>query len=150
MTLTALSDGTGVVRDSAGTFVAGVSTEPWGTELEQVSPEVVRLTAAGATPGPVDVWLASVAVESAVWGEAEGGRSLAVTPSAWARERSRAAQEGLWAQVVAQAPDADTPGMQAQLECHELGAPDKATWNLEPWRSVVDPLDMIAARCNPS
>ena len=111
---------------------------------------MVRLTAADATPGPAGVWFASVAVDSAVWGEAEGGRSLAVTPSAWARAGSLAAQEGLWAQLVAQAPDADTPGMQAQLECHELGAPDKATWNLEPWRPDVDGLEMIAARCNPT
>ena len=111
---------------------------------------MVRLAAGDATPGPAGVWLASVAVDSAVWGEAEGGRSLAVTPSAWARARSLAAQEGLWAQLVAQAPDADSPGMQDQLECHELGAPDKATWNLEPWRPDVDGLEMIAARCNPT
>lgn len=150
MTLTALSDGSAVVRDAAGAFAAGLTTEPGGVQLTQLGPEVVRLTAAEATPGPAGVWLATVTVDSAVWAEAEGGRSLAVTPSAWARARSLAAQEGLWAQLVTQAPDADTPGMQDQLECHELGAPDKATWNLEPWRPDVDGLEMIAARCNPT
>ena len=106
-------------------------------------PEVVRLD------GAADLWFTTVAVESAVWGENEGGLSLAVTPSAWARARGQAAQEGLWAQVVSLAPDANTPGMKAQLECHELGAPDKATWNLEPWRPDVDAIEMIRERCNP-
>ncbi|KQR08324.1 DUF2599 domain-containing protein [Cellulomonas sp. Leaf334] len=143
LTITALSDGTAAVRDGSGAFVAGLTTDPWGTGLVQVGPDVVRLDDAA------DLWFTSVAVESAVWGEAEGGRSLAVTPSAWARARGQAAQEGLWAQVVALAPEADTPGMKAQLECHELGAPDKATWNLEPWRPDVDAIEMIRERCNP-
>jgi hypothetical protein len=143
LTITALTDGTAAVRDATGAFVAGLTTDPWGTALVQVGPEVVRLDDAA------NLWFTPVAVESAVWGEAEGGRSLAVTPSAWARARGLAAQEGLWAQVRALAPDADTPGMQAQLECHELGAPDKATWNLEPWRPDVDAIEMIRERCNP-
>ena len=94
-TIAALPDGTAVVHDAAGAFVAGLTTDPWGTGLVQVGPEVVRLDDAA------DLWFTSVAVESAVWGEAEGGRSLAVTPSAWARARGQAAQDGLWAQVVA-------------------------------------------------
>lgn len=147
MTITALADGSGVVRDGAGAFVAGLTTEPWGVHLEQVGPDVVRLTTDDA--GPAGAWFTSVVVDSATWGQAEGGTSLAVTPSGWARAGSLAAQEGLWAQVVAQAPDADAPGMQAQLECHELGAPDKETWNLEPWRPEVDALEMIKDRCNP-
>jgi hypothetical protein len=149
MTLTALSDGSAVVRDASGAFVAGLTTEPWGARLTQVGPEVVRLTHAQDDPGPAGAWFTSVVVDSAVWGRAEGGRSLAVSPSGWGRVGSLAAQEGLWAQVVAQAPDADTPGMRAQLECHELGAPDKETWNLEPWRPDVDALEMIKDRCNP-
>jgi hypothetical protein len=139
MTLVAFTDGSAVVRDGAGAFVAGLTA----SSLAQVSPEVLRVTG-------TSLWFTSRAVDSAVWGEAEGGRSLAVVPTAWARAGSLAAQEGLWAQVVALAPDADTPGMRAQLECHELGAPDKAAWNLEPWRPDVGPLDMIAARCNPA
>ena len=143
MTLTALSDGTVVVRDATGAFVAGLTATRGAlgsARCARGGPARRGRRPRGSRP---------VAVESAVWGEAEGGRSLAVTPSAWARARGRAAQEGLWAQVVALAPDADTPGMQAQLECHELGAPDKATWNLEPWRPDVDAIDMIRERCNP-
>ncbi|MBO3101957.1 DUF2599 domain-containing protein [Cellulomonas fengjieae] len=145
MTLEALSDGSAVVRDTSGAFVAGLTSQPWGSRLVQVDPEVVRLTA----DGEASIWFTSTAVQSAVWGEAEGGRSLAVTPSAWARAGSLAAQDGLWTQVVALAPDADVPGMRDQLECHELGAPDKDTWNLEPWRPEVGALEMISARCNP-
>lgn len=144
MTVTALSDGSAVVRDAGGAFVGGLVTEPRGAILSQVGPEALRLDTGSG------LWFTTAVVLGAVWGEAEGGLSLAVTPSAWARAGSRAAQEGLWAQVVAQAPDADSPGMQAQLECHELGAPDKATWNLEPWRPDVGVVEMITARCNPT
>lgn len=145
-TFHALDDGSAVVEDGAGAFVAGVSDDGAGVRLVQEHADSVRLTGAG----PTGVWVASVAVQDAVWGHAEGGRSLAVTPSAWARAYSRAATAGLWSQLVAREPDANTPTMQAQLECHQLGAPTKDTWNLEPWRPDVSAVDMIAARCNPT
>jgi hypothetical protein len=40
--------------------------------------------------------------------------------------------------------------MHDQLVCHGIGAPDKATWNLEPWRPDVGLLAVLAAGCNPS
>ncbi|MBC7292192.1 MAG: DUF2599 domain-containing protein, partial [Actinotalea sp.] len=46
--------------------------------------------------------------------------------------------------------DATGPGMRDQLECHALGAPDKESWNLEPWRPDVGLLATLAARCNPT
>ena len=52
--------------------------------------------------------------------------------------------------VVALAPDADTNGMNDQFLCHALGAADKATWNLEPWRPDVGEMATLAARCNPT
>jgi len=58
-----------------------------------------------------------------------------------------------WGQVLAMAPDADTPGMRAQFVCHfrfaEFAEPGKTSWNLEPWRPVVDDNTMTAAGCNP-
>ncbi|GIG21554.1 hypothetical protein Cch01nite_22780 [Cellulomonas chitinilytica] len=142
-----LADGTAVVRDAAGTLLAGVT--PTGGRLERADDEVVRLV----TPAPgatgVELWVATVAVKGADWGEREGGRSLAVTPSAWARAGGLAAETALREQLVAAEPEAGTATMQAQLGCHELGAPDKETWNLEPWRPDVGPLDMLGARCNP-
>lgn len=51
------------------------------------------------------------------------------------------------------APDADTPGMWEQFDCHWTWArilePDKATWNIEPWRPVVSVEGMLVDGCNP-
>ena len=58
-----------------------------------------------------------------------------------------------WSEVLADAPDANTPGMRAQFVCHwqfaELAEPGKTSWNLEPWRPVVDSNTMIESGCNP-
>lgn len=98
----------------------------------------------------VVVPLGTRAVRSTDWGEREGGRSLAVDPTAWARGAGQAGRELVWAQVVAAEPEADTPTMHDQLVCHAVGAPDKTTWNLEPWRPDVGLLATMSARCNPN
>jgi len=58
-----------------------------------------------------------------------------------------------WGEVLALAPDADIPGLRAQFICHwrlaEFGYPGKTSWNLEPWRPVVDENTMIVEGCNP-
>lgn len=58
-----------------------------------------------------------------------------------------------WTEVLAAAPEAATPGMRAQFMCHwqlaELAEPGKTSWNLEPWRPVVDANTMITSGCNP-
>jgi hypothetical protein len=58
-----------------------------------------------------------------------------------------------WAEVLKLAPDADTPGMRQQFVCHwqfaEFAEPGKPSWNLEPWRPVVDDSTMIESGCNP-
>jgi hypothetical protein len=58
-----------------------------------------------------------------------------------------------WAEVLALTPDADTPGMREQFRCHwrfaEFARPGKASWNLEPWRPVVDDETMLESGCNP-
>lgn len=107
------------------------------------------------TPDDAAAWdvvvpLGTRAVRSTDWGEREGGRSLAVDPTAWARAAGQAGRELVWAQVVAAEPEADTPTMHDQLVCHAVGAPDKATWNLEPWRPDVGLLATMSARCNPA
>ncbi|MDM7829703.1 DUF2599 domain-containing protein [Cellulomonas edaphi] len=111
--------------------------------------DVLALTARGGE-GTTTLWFAGSTVAHTSWGNREGGESLAVTPTAWARNGGLAAQRLTWDQLVAAEPDADSQTMHDQLTCHELGAPDKATWNLEPWRPQVDGLAMIAARCNPT
>lgn len=58
-----------------------------------------------------------------------------------------------WSEVVKRHPDADTPGMREQFLCHwrfvEHVEPGKTSWNLEPWRPVVNSVMMILTACNP-
>jgi hypothetical protein len=95
--------------------------------------------------------------EWAHWGDLSSLR-VYPTPSG----RAEAAQFGddknatgdeAWSEVVAAAPEADTPGMRDQFICHwqfaELAQPGKTSWNLEPWRPVVDAAAMVDTRCNP-
>ena len=78
------------------------------------------------------------------------------TPAGRAASRGPAAEtaaDQAWAEVLARSPDADTPGMRAQFRCHwqfaEFAQPGKTSWNLEPWRPVVDDAGMVATGCNP-
>jgi len=89
-------------------------------------------------------------VASTSWGEREGGRSLAVTPTDWGRVSGATGSVFAWADLLAADPTADTPGMEEQLQCHLLGAREKATWNLEPWRPAVSLVEYALARCNPT
>ena len=84
------------------------------------------------------------------------GRMAARRPGArasGAAGASVASVDEAWAEVLALSPDADTAGMRAQFVCHwqfaELAQPGKASWNLEPWRPVVDDAEMFATGCNP-
>lgn len=166
-TLTVLADDSVVVRDGDGGFLVGL-TPPEVTGVGTSGTARAAPVLSLATPADdLVVWtltepdglagaritadVASTAVRSADWADRgdEGGRSLVVVPTAFGRSGTLAADEGLWAQVAAVGPDAATDGMHDQLTCHVLGAPDKASWNLEPWRPEVDALAMLAARCNP-
>lgn len=93
-------------------------------------------------------------VGSATWVRGSGGRSLHVVPTATGRVAQGAGDAvEAWSEVLGLAPDADQPGMRAQFDCHwtyaRLVAPDKPSWNLEPWRPVVSADQMVQARCNP-
>jgi hypothetical protein len=104
-----------------------------------------------ATPSPPFV-------DHVEWAQWNGLSSLRVFPTPSGRLASRqpgtdAAAAEAWTEVLAQAPAADTPGMRAQFVCHwqfaELAQPGKSSWNLEPWRPVVDDSEMVATGCNP-
>ena len=88
------------------------------------------------------------------WVTATGGRSLRIYPTAAGRT-TQGPGDGAeaWSEVLRLAPDADQPGMRAQFDCHwtyaRLAAPDKPSWNLEPWRPVVSSEEMTQAACNP-
>lgn len=153
------------VLDGSGAIVGGLGAPsatsdddtPRSARFTDLSTDVLTLVVTGpgrdgatSAAGTATVSFATSMIESATWGENEGGRSLAVDPTPWARSGGLAAQAGIWAAVVAAVPDADTPGMRDQLLCHAFGAPDKETWNLEPWRPEVDGMTMLASRCNPT
>ncbi|OBA61525.1 hypothetical protein A5647_09755 [Mycobacterium sp. 1100029.7] len=89
------------------------------------------------------------------WGDLS---SLQVFPTPSGRLASRQPGTALdadeaWTEVLAMAPDAGSPGMRNQFLCHwqfaELAQPGKTSWNLEPWRPVVDDAEMVASGCNP-
>jgi len=98
--------------------------------------------------GPITLRVGADALLAADWGEREGGRSLAVEPSPWARTAGMAGEVGTWTELVRAYPEVDTQTMRDQLTCHVIGAPDKATWNLEPWRPDIGLLGTLAAACN--
>lgn len=98
-------------------------------------------------------------VDHTAWVRWGRGASLRVYPTPSARaaaHRLGAAGDDAakaWAEVLTLAPDAGTPGMREQFICHwqvaEFARPGKTSWNLEPWRPVVDAAEMIRSGCNP-
>lgn len=148
-------DGSVSVR-SDGTTVGGLSA-PRGARLTAVDGSRLEVRATGGTNheddedgGDVATTLGTSAVAGTDWGDREGGRSLAVVPTGWAREAGQAGTDLVWAELVAADPEVDTATMHDQLECHAIGAPDKDSWNLEPWRPDVGLVATMAARCNPT
>jgi len=81
--------------------------------------------------------------------------SLHVYPTPAGREASIdfVSPDEAWSEVLVDAPDAGSPGMRAQFVCHwqfaEFAEPGKTSWNLEPWRPVVDESEMLRTGCNP-
>lgn len=97
-------------------------------------------------------------IDHTVWAQWQGLSSLRVFPTPAGRMATRrpgaaAAGDEAWTEVLNLSPDADTAGMRAQFICHwelaELVQPGKSSWNLEPWRPVVDDAEMVASGCNP-
>ena len=97
-------------------------------------------------------------IDHTEWAQWHGLSSLRVFPTPSGRMAARepgnaAVADEAWAEVLTMSPQADSPGMRAQFLCHwqfaELAAPGKVSWNLEPWRPVVDDAEMVASNCNP-
>lgn len=118
---------------------------------------------AAAGPGVVGPDVATPPfVDHTEWVSWGGRPSLRVYPTLSGRAAARTsgtagaypqAADEAWFEVLGRAPDADSPGMRAQFVCHwqfaEIAQPGKTSWNLEPWRPVVDDSEMIASSCNP-
>lgn len=146
-------DGSVTVR-ADGAAVGGLAA-PEGARLVAADDTHLEVRSAtdgtsGRTDDDVTTTLGTSAVERTDWGDREGGRSLAVVPTDWAREAGQAGTDLVWAELVAADPEVDTATMHDQLECHAIGAPDKDSWNLEPWRPDVGLVATMAARCNPT
>lgn len=104
-----------------------------------------------ATPPPY--------IDTVTWVTYRGMPTLRVYPTWAGREvagdwaKTPAQGDEAWGEVLALAPDGDTPGMRAQFLCHwnfaEFAQPGKTSWDLEPWRPAVDDNAMALARCNP-
>ncbi len=93
-------------------------------------------------------------IERAEWAQTQVGPSLQIYPTRAGRRTSGdGAADAAWREVLMLRPDADSPGMRAQFDCHWTFArivdPEKTSWNLEPGRPVVSEEEMIASRCNP-
>lgn len=95
-------------------------------------------------------------IDHTEWARWQGPPSLRVFPTPSGRMaagRPGTGADEAWAEVLALSPDADTPSVRAQFVCHwqfaEPAYPGKASWNLEPWRPVVEDAEMFATGCNP-
>ncbi|MBL1077088.1 DUF2599 domain-containing protein [Nocardia sp. 2] len=102
----------------------------------------------------VDPFADQPLVDRTEWTDAVDGRRLLVYPTEAGRQDTfPTAGERAWQEVLAQSPEADTPGMRDQFLCHwewaRVVAPNKTSWNLEPWRPAVGYQETVNALCNP-
>jgi hypothetical protein len=112
------------------------------------------LPGAAADPGTPPPY-----IDSVTWVSYGGLPTLRVYPTPAGRAvagsvgKTPAQTDEAWGEVLALAPDADSPGMRAQFLCHwrfaEFAQPGKPSWDLESWRPVVDDNTMVLTGCNP-
>lgn len=154
-------------EDSAvgSTMTTGSSSSHSPTDLAPTpSPSPAPAPTARATPTPVPQSPPAVPpappaalppfIASTTWDDSDYGVTLRIAPTRSGRLASGVNDSATaWQEVLRLAPDANTPGMWEQFNCHWTWArilePNKATWNVEPWRPVVDEAQMLADGCNP-
>lgn len=103
-----------------------------------------------ATSEPDDCDPDQPLVDSVEWVTRDGADALRVIPNDALRDCGIRAPDALgWNQVIEAAPDADSPAMRQQYDCHVRFAWMQDEWHLEPWRPEVSQTELIAARCNP-
>ncbi|MGV9858950.1 DUF2599 domain-containing protein [Gordonia sp. NPDC003425] len=128
-----------------------------GTSSPQTRSAVVTAPSPAVVSPPipfVDPFHRPPYIDHVTWVDTAVGPSLQIYPTPSGRaSTSYDGASVAWSEVLALAPRANTPGMQAQFDCHwdfaRAVEPDKPSWNIEPGRPVVDRQQMIATRCNP-
>ncbi|MFC6010535.1 DUF2599 domain-containing protein [Nocardia lasii] len=103
---------------------------------------------------PVDPYAGLPLIDHLSWTENLDGPRLLVYPTEAGRKTAATGTDELaWQEILALDPTADAPGMRDQFVCHwvwaRMVAPDKPSWNLEPWRPDVGYQAVVAANCNP-
>ncbi|MFE3542862.1 DUF2599 domain-containing protein [Nocardia sp. NPDC059177] len=102
----------------------------------------------------VDPYAGLPLIDSVSWTESVDGARLQVYPTVAGRKTTAPTAEQLaWQEILALDATADAPGMYDQFRCHwvwaRMVAPDKPSWNLEPWRPAVGYPATVSANCNP-
>ncbi|MFM9378451.1 DUF2599 domain-containing protein [Gordonia sp. VNK21] len=146
---TGLLAGCGAGDDATGSSATGTSP----ARSSSAGSSAVDSSTAESSPATA-VALPPPYIYRVDWVQTDVGPSLQIKPTLAGRHTGgESAGAEAWQEVLAAEPDADTPGMRAQFDCHwtfaRLVDPDKPSWNLEPGRPVVDDSEMIASRCNP-
>lgn len=145
---------------SAVFAVAGCGDDSASTEspAPATTTTAVRTSEAPTSAPPAepttDPFAGSPLIDHTEWTDDPDGRRLHVYPTAAGRaDRFPTALDRAWSEVLADSPDADSPGMYDQFQCHwvwaRMVAPNKPSWNLEPWRPAVGYQATVQAMCNP-
>ncbi|GGK34918.1 DUF2599 domain-containing protein [Nocardia camponoti] len=135
--------------------VAGCSTSPVVNDIAEPTTTTVSTSHTTTPPTPtIDPYLGLPLIDHVTWTSNVDGDRLLVFPTVAGRKTAAPDGEArAWQEVVALDGSADSPGMRDQFRCHwvwaRLVAPDKPSWNLEPWRPDVGYDAVVAANCNP-
>jgi hypothetical protein len=161
------ADGSLLVVDGAGAPLGGFGA-PWAkdsdgqdvaTRYEVRGDTVVQIVA--HTDAPVhypvvaDPWLGIDLIANAHWGWRDGGWTLFVSPTGWARANGGGYAVGVagWNELYSKYKNAglntNLGGMKDQFICHQQFAFYKSTYNLDEWRPDVSYAATVAAGCNP-
>lgn len=130
-------------------------TPPPGTTATTATTTIAGTSTAARTPVPaIDPYAGLPLIDHIEWTHNADGSRLTVHPTEAGRATTfPGADQRAWAEIRAADATADTPGMWEQFRCHwdwaRLVAPDKPTWNLEPWRPPVGYDATVEAACNP-
>lgn len=131
---------------------ASASTTTTATTPTRTTPRVPATIAPPTTT--VDPYAGQPLIDHVSWTENVDGPRLQIFPTVAGRKTAAPGADQLaWAEVLAADATADSPGMFDQFRCHwvwaRMVAPDKPSWNLEPWRPDVGYPATVSANCNP-